>query len=97
MPSKRELIGDTPPSAGLHWSTIRWGRITAFIAGIFTLVGLLYLPPIVGSQLPVWTGKILPAIPAGLMLYGLTRWPWQTVLKATAGIAAGGLLAVSIP
>ncbi|ERH01320.1 MAG: hypothetical protein J07HN6_02955 [Halonotius sp. J07HN6] len=97
MPSKRELIGSTPPSEELDLSAVQWDRITAFVGGIVALVGLLYLYPNIGSQLPVWASQTLPAIPVGLIWYGLTSWRWQTVLKATAGIAAGGLLAVYIP
>jgi hypothetical protein len=97
MPSRRELIGDAPASDGLDWSAVRWNRITAFVGGLVALVGLLYLHPLVDARLPAWASQILPAIPVGLIWYGLTSWRWQTVLKATAGIAAGGLLAVSIP
>ncbi|ERH02329.1 MAG: hypothetical protein J07HN6_01897 [Halonotius sp. J07HN6] len=95
MPSKRELIGNTPPS-DYPWSALQWDRITAFVGGLVALVGLLYLHPMIDSQLPVWAERILPAIPVGLIWYGLTTWRWQTILKATAGMTAGNLIAVYV-
>jgi len=97
MPSRRELVGNAPPSDDFDWSAVRWNRVTAFVGGIVALGGMLYLYPDIDSRLPVWASKILPAIPVGLIWYGLTGWRWQTVLKATAGIVAGGLLAGYIP
>src|SRR6056297_2713379 len=98
MPSKRELIGDDPPSGGRRRSNFRWNRIFAFCGGIVALVGILFSQPLIESQqLPVWAITGLAVVPVGLFWYSLTTWRWQTVLKATAGIAVGSFLAVYIP
>jgi len=98
VPSKRELIGDDPPSDGRRRPNIRWNRIFAFCGGIVALVGILSFQPLIDSQhLPVWANTVLPVVPVGLFWYSLTTWRWQTVLKATAGIAVGSFVAVYIP
>ena len=98
MPSKRELIGDDPSGDGRRGSNIRWNRILAFCGGIVTLVGIFSFQSLVSSQhLLVWAHTGLAVVPVGLFWYSFTTWRWQTVLKATAGIAAGSFLAVYIP
>jgi len=67
MPSRRELVGNAPPSDDFDWSAVRWNRVTAFVGGIVALGGMLYLYPDIDSRLPVWASKILPAIPVGLI------------------------------
>jgi len=98
MPSKRELIGDDPSGDRRQRSNIRWNRILAFCGGIVALVGIFSFQPSVSSQhLPVWAHTGLAVVPVGLFWYSLTTWRWQTVLKATAGIAVGTLVAMCIP
>lgn len=97
MPSKRELIGGSPPSDGLRWSKFQWNRISAFFVGVVaTSVYFLTNSVVNASQIPSWGNEILAVIPIGLVWYGLSRSSWQEILKGIVGIAVGGLLGMYV-
>lgn len=97
MPSKRELIGGSPPSEGLRWSEFQWSRISAFFVGVVaTSVYFLMNSVVNSSQIPSWGHEILAVIPIGLVWYGLSRSSWQEILKGVVGIAVGSMLGIYV-
>ena len=97
MPSKRDLIGGSPPSEGLRWSELQWNRISAFFVGVVaTSVYFLMNSMVDASQIPSRSDEILAVIPIGLIWYGLSRSSWQEILKAVVGIAIGGMLGIYV-
>ena len=97
MPSKRDLIGGSPPSEGLRWSEFHWNRISAFFVGVVaTSVYFLMNSMVDASQIPSRSDEILAVIPIGLIWYGLSRSSWQEVLKGVIGIAVGGMLGMYV-
>ncbi len=97
MPSKRDLIGGSPPSEGLRWSEFQWNRISAFFVGVVaTSVYFLMNSMVDASQIPSRSDEILAVIPIGLIWYGLSRSSWQEVLKGVIGIAVGGMLGMYV-
>jgi hypothetical protein len=97
VPSKRELIGGSPPSEGLRWSEFQWSRISAFFVGVVATGFYFSMNSMVdASQIPSWGDEILAVIPIGLIWYGLSRSSWQEILKAVVGIAVGGMLGIYV-
>ncbi len=97
MPSKRDLIGDSPPNNGLRWSHFQWNRISAFFVGVVAMSLYFSMDSVVdASQIPSWGYEILAVIPIGLIWYGLSRSSWQEILKAVVGIAVGGMLGIYV-
>lgn len=97
MPTKRELIGDGPPSDGLRCSEFRWKRISAFFTGVVATSIYFFMNAVVDTgQIPSWSHKILAVIPIGLIWYGLSRFSWQEILKGVIGIAVGGILGLYV-
>ncbi len=97
VPSKRDLIGNSPPSNGLRWSHFQWNRISAFFVGVVAMGLYFSMNSMVdASQIPSWGYEILAVIPIGLIWYGLSRSSWQEILKAIVGIAVGGMLGIYV-
>ena len=97
MPSKRDLIGDSPPNNGLRWSHFQWNRISAFFVGVVAMSLYFSMNSVVdASQIPSWGYEILAVIPIGLICYGLSRSSCQEILKAVVGIAVGGMLGIYV-
>lgn len=97
MPSKRDLIGNGPPSDGLTWAAFQWDRIGAFVIGVAALASYVLLHSLLESnQIPIWAIEMLAAIPLGLLWYGFTRNSWGDILQATIGAVMGGLLAIYV-
>lgn len=97
MPSKRDLLGDPPPGDGPDLSDLRWKRIGAALVGVVTTgVYLSTASALDANQVPPWVGAVLAVGPVGFVWYGLSTLSWWEVLKASAGIAAGSVLCVSL-
>jgi len=94
MPTKREIVGGGPPSDGLQWSDIRWGRIIAFVVGVGS--STLYFSRDLFEQIPEWTAVFLTCLSIGLVIHGVTDQSWRTtlmvILSAGVGIVLGTVL-----
>jgi hypothetical protein len=97
VPSKRELIGGSPPSEGLRWSEFQWSRISAFFVGVVATSLYFLMNSIVdASHIPSRSDEILAVIPIGLIWYGLSRSSWQEILKGVVGISVGSMLGIYV-
>jgi len=91
MPSKRDLIGNSPPSEGWDYSEFEWNRIISFALGIVTTI--IYFWTNLSVYLPSWTVAALTMLPVAFLHYSFTNWTWQETFKLAIGIAVGSAFA----